>query len=61
MYHQWVYAGGVDRLALRDCHRPEGTPMVRALHANDVLSLCEPARHLDRGLNSLGARVPEEE
>lgn len=60
-YHQWVHAGGVDRLALRDSHRAESPSVVRALHANDILPFCEPARHLDCGLNSLGARVPEEE
>ena len=51
----------VDRLALRDRHRAVRPAVVPALHVDDVLSARDRARHLDRCLDRLRARVPEEE
>lgn len=51
----------VDRLALRDRHRAEGPPVVRALHRDEVLLARDAARHLERSFDRLGARTREEE
>lgn len=51
----------VDRLALRNRHRAKGPPVVPALHRDDVLLVCDPAHHFERGLDRLRARIYEEE
>lgn len=43
----------VDGLALCDCHRAEGPPVVCALHRDNVLLACDAAHHLERGLDRL--------
>lgn len=60
-HHERPSPLGVDRLALRDRHGAVGPPVVRALHADDVLPPRDLPRHLERALDRLGAAVPEEE
>ena len=51
----------VDRLALGDGHRTHRPAVVRPLHVDDVLASSNAPRHLDRRLDGLRARRPEEE
>ena len=52
-HHEWRKAMRVDGLALCDCHRAEGPPVVCALHRDNVLLACDAADHLERGLDRL--------
>jgi hypothetical protein len=60
-HHERRGTVGVDRLALGDRHRTEGSPVERALHRDDVLLARDTAYHLERGLDRLRARIYEEE
>ena len=60
-HHDWVEAGTVDRLALRDGHGAHRAAVVCALHVDDVGPACDAPSHLEGGLDGLPARRPEEE
>jgi hypothetical protein len=60
-HHEWRKAISVDGLALRNSHSTEGSSMIRTLHRDDILLASDTAHHLERSLNSFGARIYEEE
>jgi hypothetical protein len=50
-HHEWRKAVSVDGFALRNSHSAEGSPVIRALHRDDVLLTRDAAHHLERSLN----------